>query len=271
MAAEDEEDPEPEHRAARVRPTRRRSSSSSTRHRRRRPAAAPPTSTSTAARRPARPFPRRRRRPRLGDGPRRLATGLISRIKIMAKLDIAERRVPQDGRIGLTVDGRCIDIRVATLPRRARRVGVLRILDKDRLVIDLDSSGCGGDERDASSSRDPQPNGVVLVTGPTGSGKTTTLYAALGDVNTPDKTHHHDRGPGRVRARGRQADAGQPEGRPDLRRRPARDAPRRPRRHHGRRDPRPRDRADRDRVGADRPPRPLHPAHQRRADARSPA
>jgi type IV pilus assembly protein PilB len=120
--------------------------------------------------------------------PRQHVAGLISRVKIMANLDIAERRVPQDGRIGLTVDGRHIDLRVATLPVVRGESIVMRILDKDKVVMDLDSLGMSphdGERLEAALSR---TNGAILVTGPTGSGKTTTLYAGLGTVNTPDKT-----------------------------------------------------------------------------------
>jgi type IV pilus assembly protein PilB len=120
--------------------------------------------------------------------PKRLATGLISRIKIMAELDIAERRVPQDGRIGLTVDGRFIDIRVATLPVMRGESAVLRILDKSRLVMELERLGMRAEDRAILEQAVTRSHGSVLVTGPTGSGKTTTLYATLARINTPDKT-----------------------------------------------------------------------------------
>ncbi|HET6830495.1 MAG TPA: GspE/PulE family protein [Solirubrobacterales bacterium] len=120
--------------------------------------------------------------------PKRLATGLISRVKIMANLDIAERRVPQDGRIGLTVDGRFIDIRVATLPVMRGESAVLRILDKDRLIMELDELGMKADDREVLERSVVRSSGAVLVTGPTGSGKTTTLYATLAEINTPEKT-----------------------------------------------------------------------------------
>ena len=107
----------------------------------------------------------------------------------MAELDIAERRVPQDGRIGLTVDGRYIDLRVATLPVIRGESVVMRILDKDRVIIDLDRLGMErARPRAPPSARSASIHGAVLVTGPTGAGKTTTLYAALNEVNTPDRT-----------------------------------------------------------------------------------
>src|SRR5829696_8232612 len=120
--------------------------------------------------------------------PRQLVAGLVSRVKIMANLDIAEKRVPQDGRIGLSVDGRHIDLRVATLPVVRGESAVMRILDKDKVVMDLDVLGMEGSDRDRLEAALRATNGAILVTGPTGSGKTTTLYAGLNTVNTPDKT-----------------------------------------------------------------------------------
>ena len=115
--------------------------------------------------------------------PPHVAPVVVSRIKVMARLDIAERRVPQDGRIGLTLGGKLLDVRVSTLPSRAGERVVLRILDKENAGIDLDVLGMTGDThallRDALS----EPNGIILVTGPTGSGKTTTLYAGLRQLN----------------------------------------------------------------------------------------
>ncbi|MEA2399628.1 MAG: type pilus assembly protein PilB [Thermoleophilaceae bacterium] len=120
--------------------------------------------------------------------PRQLVAGLISRVKIMANLDIAERRVPQDGRIGLSVDGRHVDLRVATLPVVRGESIVMRILDKDAVVMDLDVLGMGENDRKRFDHALRSTHGAILVTGPTGSGKTTTLYAGLTTVNTPDKT-----------------------------------------------------------------------------------
>jgi type IV pilus assembly protein PilB len=120
--------------------------------------------------------------------PRQLVNGLISRVKIMANLDIAERRVPQDGRIGLSVDGRHIDLRVATLPVVRGESIVMRILDKDKVVMNLDVLGMEEHDRDRLDAALHATHGAILVTGPTGSGKTTTLYAGLSTVNTPDKT-----------------------------------------------------------------------------------
>ncbi|HEU4979256.1 MAG TPA: ATPase, T2SS/T4P/T4SS family [Solirubrobacteraceae bacterium] len=119
--------------------------------------------------------------------PRRLVPGVVSRIKIMSDLDIAERRHPQDGRVALTIDGRHIDVRVATLPLVSGEAAVLRVLDKDGGVIDLDKLGMVEPELRAFARAFSKPHGAVLVTGPTGSGKTTTLYGALQRLHTPDK------------------------------------------------------------------------------------
>src|SRR5919107_1513821 len=120
--------------------------------------------------------------------PRQFVAGLVSRVKIMANLDIAEKRVPQDGRIGLSVDGRHIDLRVATLPVVRGESVVMRILDKDKVVMDLDVLGMEGSDRERLEAALSATNGAILVTCPTGSGKTTTLYAGLTTVNTPEKT-----------------------------------------------------------------------------------
>ena len=197
--------------------------------------------------------------------PRQLVAGLISRVKIMANLDIAERRIPQDGRIGLSVDGRHVDLRVATLPVVRGESIVMRILDKEAVVMDLDVLGMADHDRKRFNDALHATHGAILVTGPTGSGKTTTLYAGPDHRQHAGEDDHHGRGPGRVRADRRQAGAGQPEDRPHVRRRAALDGPRRPRRDHGRRGARPGHRADRDRVGADRPPRAHDAPHQRRA------
>jgi type IV pilus assembly protein PilB len=119
--------------------------------------------------------------------PRRLAAGVVSRMKIMAELDIAERRVPQDGRVGLTVDGHRVDLRVVTVPTVRGEGVVMRILDKEAVVMDLAELGMAEAELARFRRAYTQSHGAVLVTGPTGSGKSTTLYAALDDVNTPDK------------------------------------------------------------------------------------
>ncbi|MGK2938581.1 MAG: GspE/PulE family protein [Solirubrobacteraceae bacterium] len=119
--------------------------------------------------------------------PQRMVPGVVSRLKIISDLDIAEKRVPQDGRVGLTIDGKHVDLRVVTLPCAHGENVVLRILDTSNVVLDLDKLGMGENERDRFTESFSQAFGAVLVTGPTGSGKSTTLYAALGQLNTPEK------------------------------------------------------------------------------------
>ncbi len=115
--------------------------------------------------------------------PPHVAPVVVSRIKVMARLDIAERRIPQDGRIGLTLGGKTLDVRVSTLPSRAGERVVLRLLDKENAGIDFDLLGLSGVADQVMRSALAEPNGIILVTGPTGSGKTTTLYAALRQLN----------------------------------------------------------------------------------------
>ena len=115
--------------------------------------------------------------------PPHVAPVVVSRIKVMARLDIAERRVPQDGRMGLTLGGKLLDVRVSTLPSRAGERVVLRILDKENAGIDLPALGLSPAMFDLLTGALTEPNGIILVTGPTGSGKTTTLYAALRLLN----------------------------------------------------------------------------------------
>ncbi|TSE27839.1 type II secretion system ATPase GspE [Tepidimonas aquatica] len=110
---------------------------------------------------------------------RALHAALISRLKIMAELDIAEKRLPQDGRIALRLGGRAVDVRVSTLPSAHGERAVLRLLDKSDGVLSLEAVGMQGATLQAFERLVAQPHGIVLVTGPTGSGKTTTLYAAL--------------------------------------------------------------------------------------------
>jgi type IV pilus assembly protein PilB len=119
---------------------------------------------------------------------RRMAMGVVSRIKIMGDLDISEKRVPQDGRFALTVDGRRVDIRVVTLPLVNGEGVVLRILDKGVVVEGLDALGMHESDEQRFEAAIRRPNGAVLVTGPTGSGKTTTLYAALSALNDGERS-----------------------------------------------------------------------------------
>ena len=118
--------------------------------------------------------------------PRRLSAAVISRIKIMANLDIAERRLPQDGRIKLRVQGKEIDLRVSTVPTMHGESVVMRILDKGGVALDFHALGFDEDNLKIFLELLDQPHGILLVTGPTGSGKTTTLYTALDRLNKPD-------------------------------------------------------------------------------------
>ncbi|MCW8132621.1 MAG: Flp pilus assembly complex ATPase component TadA [Planctomycetota bacterium] len=118
--------------------------------------------------------------------PRQLAMALVSRIKVMANMDIAERRIPQDNRIELNVGGSPIDLRVSTLPTVFGESTVMRVLDRSVVALDLERLGMREEELEFFKGAVEQPNGIVLVTGPTGSGKTTTLYSVLNEANTPD-------------------------------------------------------------------------------------
>lgn len=115
----------------------------------------------------------------------RMTPVLTSRVKVMARLDIAEKRLPQDGRISLSLGGKLIDVRVSTLPARFGERVVMRILDKEEASFDLDALGMPADALKRLQQALARPNGIILVTGPTGSGKTTTLYAALKLLNDP--------------------------------------------------------------------------------------
>ncbi len=119
--------------------------------------------------------------------PRRLQAAIISRVKIMAKMDIAERRLPQDGRIKLVVGGKDVDFRISTIPTLHGESVVMRILDRSNVVLDLEKLGFPADNLRVFETLIQKPYGMILVTGPTGSGKTTTLYGALERINTPDR------------------------------------------------------------------------------------
>ncbi len=119
--------------------------------------------------------------------PRRMVRGVVSRIKIMSELDISQRRVPQDGRVGLTIEGRHVDVRIVTLPSVHGESVVLRILDKDAVVMELDKLGMLEHESQRYERAFTNSHGAVLATGPTGSGKSTTLYAALNRLNVPER------------------------------------------------------------------------------------
>jgi len=115
--------------------------------------------------------------------PKYIATALSSRIKVMASLDIAERRLPQDGRISLTVQGNPVDLRVSVLPTMFGESVVLRVLDRSQVTFDLGKLGLRPDDQETVRRLIHKPNGIIIVTGPTGCGKTTTLYSALRELN----------------------------------------------------------------------------------------
>ncbi len=119
--------------------------------------------------------------------PRRLLGAILSRIKILSKLDIAERRRTQDGRIKVTVNDKELDLRVSIIPSVHGQSCVMRILDKDSIKVGLRQLGFADDDYQKIRNLINRPNGIILVTGPTGSGKTTSLYAALNELNTPDR------------------------------------------------------------------------------------
>jgi type IV pilus assembly protein PilB len=119
--------------------------------------------------------------------PRRLLGAILSRIKILAKMDIAERRRPQDGRIKITVGEKELDLRVSVIPTSHGQSSVMRLLDKDNIRVGVKQLGLSDRDFKNFSSLIKRPNGIFLVTGPTGSGKTTTLYAALNALNRPDR------------------------------------------------------------------------------------
>ncbi len=119
--------------------------------------------------------------------PKRFQASIASRIKIMGNLNIAEKRLPQDGRVRVKIAGRDVDLRLSTVPTGFGERIVLRILDKQSVILDLESLGFRGENLDTIHALIERPHGIILVTGPTGSGKTTTLYAALSKINTPDR------------------------------------------------------------------------------------
>ncbi len=118
---------------------------------------------------------------------RKLASLLVSRIKVMAKLDIAEKRIPQDGRISLRIAGRAVDVRVSTMPSSFGERVVLRLLDKNNARLNLEDLGMTPKNRELFADLISKPHGIILVTGPTGSGKSTTLYAGMNQINSRDR------------------------------------------------------------------------------------
>ena len=194
--------------------------------------------------------------------PMKLKAALISRFKIMSNLNIAERRVPQDGRIKLKIGKKVIDYRVSTLPTLFGEKIVLRILDKGNLTLDLEKFGIEPRAESDLMEAVANPYGMVLVTGPTGSGKTTTLYSALSKVNNidvnimtaEDPVEYNLFGINQVLVR---TDIGH-----DLRGGAEGVPSSGSEHHHDRRDPRSGDRRHRHQGGAHRPPGDVHAAHE---------
>ena len=184
----------------------------------------------------------------------------------MADINIAERRVPQDGRISATISGNAIDLRVATLPTVYGEKVVLRILDKSTALLTLESLGFLPENMARYEQSFRKPYGTILVTGPTGSGKSTTLYATLNILNDESKNVITVEDPVEYRLPNiNQVQVNPKAGLTFAVRAPV-DPAVRPRHRPGRRDPRPGDGDHRHRGGAHRPPRAHDPAHQRRGD-----
>ena len=206
----------------------------------------------------------------MAPAPKEIQSAVISRLKIMSDMDIAERRVPQDGRLSVVSRGRKIDLRVSCLPTVWGEKIVMRILDNTAATMALPDLGFSPENLKKWRNAYERPYGMLIVSGPTGSGKSTSLYATLNAVSRPEVNIVTVEDPGRVPHPRHQPGADQREGGAHVRGGAAVDPARRSRHHPDRRDPRPRDRADRHRVGAHRPPRPDDPAHQRCARASSP-
>jgi type IV pilus assembly protein PilB len=119
--------------------------------------------------------------------PKRLQSAIVSRVKIMANMSIAEKRLPQDGRIQINVMGRDLDLRVSSIPSNHGESIVMRILDKQSLQLGMPKLGFFSDDQQTFERLIGLSDGILLVTGPTGSGKTTTLYACLNHINRPDR------------------------------------------------------------------------------------
>ena len=195
--------------------------------------------------------------------PKWIQPSLISRIKVMSKLNIAEKRLPQDGRLEVKIGSQNVDVRVSTLPTTFGERVVMRLLNKSEEVLNLKELGLSPEYHERFNQLVTQPNGIILVTGPTGSGKTTTLYSVLASIIKPDINIITIEDPVEYQLKGHQPDTGEPENRPHLCPRPALHCPPGSGRDPDRRNPGQGDRHHRRPVGPDRPPGLLHPAHQR--------
>ena len=185
--------------------------------------------------------------------PLELLRPVVSRVKILAGLDISQNRLAEDGRFSITIDGRSVDVRVVTMPTAAGEAVILRLLDPVRDALGLPSLGLSPAESARLMPAFTASQGAVFIVGPTGSGKTSTIYAVLSEVNTRVQEHRLDREPGGVPARRHQADADQSPRRGDLPDRAPVGTSLRPRRRVHRRGPRYRD----PRVSRPMPPSPV--------------
>ena len=196
--------------------------------------------------------------------PSPVMTAVTARIKILARMDVAEKRRPQDGRIKTrSVSGREVELRISNMPTAFGEKVVMRIFDPDLVVKDFAQLGFSAGEDANWRGMVERPHGIVLVTGPTGSGKTTTLYSTLKHLATPELERVHGRRSDRNGLARVQPDAGPCSDRPRFRRRRKDTAAAGPRHHHGGRNPRPGDGADGGAGLAYRPSGALDPAYQR--------
>ncbi len=192
---------------------------------------------------------------------------MTSRIKLLARMEIVEKRRPQDGRIKtVTPEGNEVELRISTMPTAFGEKIVMRIFTPEVLVRDFTELGFTSDDEERWERMIKEPNGIILVTGPTGSGKTTTLYSSLKQLATPEVNVCTVEDPIEMIEPAVQPDAGAALARRRLRARRAHADAAGSGHHHGRRDPRPRDRRHGGAGGADRSPRAVDAAHQRRAD-----
>ena len=194
--------------------------------------------------------------------PKQMQLALASRFKIMSSLDIAERRLPQDGRMRIRVSGKDYDLRVSIMPTVHGEKIVLRVLDKSNLSASMDKLGLDTDTFQQVKAAVDAPHGLILVTGPTGSGKTTTLYSALNELNNPIYNIVTVEDPVEFQIPGINQVPDQKGNRAHLRQRAAVDPAPGPRHHHDRRNPRHRDGGNRHRSRPHRPPGAEHHALQ---------
>ena len=196
--------------------------------------------------------------------PRELKAAVVSRLKILAQLNIAERRLPQDGRIKIRLAGKDVDLRIATVPTLYGESVVIRLLERSQIFTALDTLGFPPAPLQHFNVMITKPHGMILVTGPTGSGKTTTLYGALEKINDPGKKIITIEDPVEYQLSGVNQIQVKPQIGLSFRQRTALHRAPRSGRHHGRRNPRRGNGGDRRASRAHRPPGFLDPAHQRR-------